>query len=266
MLTLRYASSSLIPVEAECVTPDNLAGKSLTEIAQLLVQHGNGTAPLGEFFHVEGDAGDGEILIEGDVSRVKLLGSGMTRGKVTIRSDAGMHTGAEMRGGMLEVFGNVGDWVGAEMAGGTLHVHGNAGHLAGAAYRGGRFGMLGGELLIDGDAGNEVGVTMRRGFICVGGAAGDFAGGGMIAGTVVVCGQPGLRMGASMKRGSLVFAGPAPAMLPTFKKACVYEPLWLELYLRKLAALGFAVPLGQQWRRWCGDMVSLGKGEILTRA
>jgi hypothetical protein len=33
MLTLPYRSTTSIPVEAECVTPDNLAGKTLVEIA-----------------------------------------------------------------------------------------------------------------------------------------------------------------------------------------------------------------------------------------
>src|SRR5688572_5030060 len=138
MLRLTYHGTTRIPVEAECVTPDNLAGKSAAEIAQLPVQHGNAPAPLGEFFNVEGDATDGEVVVEGDTSRVKLMGAGMTRGSLTIEGDAGMHVGSEMRGGVLRVNGNAGDWVGAEMRGGLIHVRGNVGHLIGAAYRGGR--------------------------------------------------------------------------------------------------------------------------------
>src|SRR5438105_1542058 len=191
MLTLRYHGSTTIPVEAECLTPDNLAGKSAAEVALLAVQHGNAPARVGDFFHTDGDAADGQVVIEGDCSRVKWIGAGMTTGTITVRGNAGMHTGAEMRGGTIHVHGNAGDWVGGEMRGGLIHVHGDAGHLVGAAYRGSRLGMRGGGILIDGKAGNEVGATMRRGLIAVGGAAGDFAGVSLIAGSVFVFGEPG---------------------------------------------------------------------------
>src|SRR5436309_7291783 len=164
MLLLKYHGTTTVPVEAECLTPDNLAGKSAAEVASLAVQHGNAPAALGEFFSVEGDAGDGEVVIEGDCARVKWVGAGMTKGRITVRGNVGMHLGAEMRGGEVRVEGNAGDWVGAEMRGGRIHVHGDAGHLVGAAYRGSRLGMRGGVILIDGRAGNEIGGTMRRGF------------------------------------------------------------------------------------------------------
>src|SRR5262249_33969530 len=188
MLLLKYEHATTIPVEAECLTPDNLAGKSAAEVAALPVQHGNAPAPLGEFFRVSGDAADGEVTIEGDCGRVKWIGAGMTRGRITVRGNAGMHLGAEMRGGEIVVHGNAGDWFGAEMPGGRIHVRGDAGHLAGAAYRGSAVGMRGGVILVDGRAGNEVGSTMRRGLIAVGGDCGDFAGVGLIAGSILVFG------------------------------------------------------------------------------
>src|SRR5262249_55468910 len=165
MLVLTYKSTTTIPVEAECITPDNFAGKSAAEVAALPVQHGNAPAPLGEFFTLRGDAGDGEIWIEGDCRRVKWVGAGMTTGRITVRGDIGMHLGAEMKGGEIHVHGNAGDWVGAEMRGGRIHVHGDAGHLVGGAYRGSRAGMRGGVILVDGKAGNEVGGAMGAGLI-----------------------------------------------------------------------------------------------------
>jgi formylmethanofuran dehydrogenase subunit C len=267
MLRLHHHGSSPIPVEAECVTPDNLAGKTNAEIAALPVQHGNVQVPLGEFFTVEGDAADGDITIEGDCSRVKWLGAGMTNGRLTIHGSAGMHLGAEMKGGEIHVHGSVGDWAGAEMRGGLLHVHGDAGHLAGAAYRGGRFGMRGGALLIDGNAGNEVGATMRRGLIAVGGTVGDFPGVSLIAGSIFLFGPCGRRPGAGMKRGTLALFGAPPALLHSFRYTCTYRPVFMSLYLRRLRAWGFRVEdrhLGGTWRRYGGDLVSLGKGEVLT--
>jgi formylmethanofuran dehydrogenase subunit C len=266
MLRLTYHSTTTIPVEAECITPDNLAGKSPAEVAALLVQHGNAPAPLGEFFHVEGDSSDGEILIEGECSRVKWVGSEMTRGRITVQGNIGMHLGAEMRGGEIRVHGNAGDWVGAEMRGGHLHVHGDSGHLVGAAYRGSRVGMRGGVILVDGKAGNEVGGGMRRGLIAVGGDVGDFAGVSLVAGTVFVFGRPGVRFGAGMKRGTIALFGEAPPLLPTFRYDCLYRPVFMRLYLRHLLTWGFP-GVGRytegNFKRYSGDLVALGKGEVL---
>lgn len=266
MLRLRYHGTTTIPVEAECLAPDNLAGRSVAEIAALPVQHGNASAPLGEFFSVEGDAGDLELVIEGDCERVKRIGAGMATGRITVHGNAGMHTGAEMTGGEIHVHGCVGDWVGAEMRGGRIHIRGDAGCLAGAAYRGGRVGMCGGVLLIEGRAGDEVGAHMRRGLIVVGGDAGDFAGAAMIAGTVFVFGRAGMRPGAGMKRGTLAFAGRLPGLLPSFRYDCDYRPAFLGLYFRRLRSWGFPVPdrlFSGNWRRFSGDLIELGKGEIL---
>jgi formylmethanofuran dehydrogenase subunit C len=266
MLLLKYKSATAIPVEAECVTPDNLAGKTAAEVAALPVQHGNAAAPLGEFFTVEGSADDGEVVIEGDCSRVKWVGAGMTRGRVTVRGDVGMHLGAEMRGGEVVVHGKAGDWVGAEMRGGRIHVRGDAGHLVGGAYRGSAVGMRGGVILVDGKAGNEVGGSMRRGLVVIGGDTGDFPGVSMVAGSVFIFGQPGMRAGAGMKRGTVAVFGGKAALLPTFRFDCVYRPTFLPLYLRQLGAWGFAVPepyFRGSYRRYSGDLVALGKGEVL---
>lgn len=266
MLRLRYRGTSAVPVEAERLTPDHLTGKSAAEIAALPVQFGNAPAPLGDFFSVEGDAGDRELVIEGDCGRVKRIGAGMTCGRIAIHGDVGMHLGAEMRGGEIHVHGRVGDWAGAEMRGGRLHVHGDAGHLAGAAYRGGLVGMRGGVLLIDGKAGNEIGGAMRRGLIAVGGDAGDFTGVAMIAGSILVFGRAGLRPGAGMKRGTLAFAGDLPGLLPSFRYDCDYRPVFLSLYLRRLQTWGLPIPdrvLAGSWRRYGGDLIALGKGEVL---
>jgi formylmethanofuran dehydrogenase subunit C len=265
MLTLRYHGQTTIPVEAECLRPDTLAGKSLAEIAALQVQHGNAPAALGEFFKIDGDAGDLHLVIDGDCGRVKLIGTGMTSGRIDIHGDAGMHLGSEMKGGEIHVHGNASDWVGGEMRGGRIHIHGDAGHLVGAAYGGAAVGMRGGVILIDGKAGNEIGGNMRRGLIAVGGDSGDFPGVPMIAGSVFVFGTPGIRPGAGMKRGTIAVAGKL-ALLGTFRYDCEFEPVFLRMYLRQLSEWGFMAAerfLQGSWRRYSGDLVALGKGEVL---
>jgi formylmethanofuran dehydrogenase subunit C len=269
MITLAPRAMPAVPVEAETITPDAFAGRTPAEIERLPVLQGNRTAALADFFGVRGEADDG-IRLDGDCSRVKYIGRGMTRGRIEVVGDAGMHLGAEMRGGEVVVRGSAGDWAGAEMRGGRLVVEGHAGHLLGAGYRGSPKGMRGGTILVRGNAGNEVGCVMRRGLVVVGGDVGDFAGVMALAGTIFVFGKLGIRAGAGMKRGTIVTyqrGEEAPALLPTFRYDCAYRPAWIAVYLRELRAQGFGPPdamSGGCYRRYSGDLTELGKGEILV--
>ena len=270
-LTIAIHTSSSIPLEVDSIRMENARTQSAEEVRATLIQRGNKQVPLGEFFTVTGSAGEDETMVwQGDCSKVKLIGSGLMSGKILVEGNVGMHLGAEMRGGEITVRGNVGDWLGAELHGGRIRVHGNAGHMIGAVYRGGHKGMTSGEILIDGDAGNEMGNSMRRGLIAVGGKCGDFAGVNMIAGSVLVFGEPGIRCGAGMKRGTVGLLGAsAPDILPTFRYACTSQPTFLRVYLKYLTQLGFPVPadaLDASYRRYCGDFLELGKGELLTKA
>lgn len=263
-LTLVLRTAPEVPLEAEVIGPDRLGGLSAAQVAALPIHYGNQQVNLGEMFEVSGQ-GDGTIEIQGDLSRVKYIGAGMTRGRITVEGNVGLHLGAGMSGGEIVVQGNAGDWVGPEMAGGRIIIQGNAGHLVGSAYRGATVGMRGGEILIHGKAGNEVGHGMRNGLIAIGGDCGDFAGVDMLAGTIIVLGQLGWRSGAGMRRGSIVSMRTAP-MLPTFSYACAYHPLFLALYLLHLREYGLSVSdtqLSGLYRRWIGDAIALNRGEIL---
>ena len=186
--------------------------------ARLPVHQGNEQASLGDIFHLKGK-GNGEIRIEGDLSRIKLIGAGMSAGRVVIEGSAGMHLGVNMSGGEILVNGDAGDWVGPETSGGRIVIKGDAGHMVGSAYRGSQAGVTGGEIIVHGNAGNETGNTMRNGLIAIGGDCGDFAGVNMRAGTIVVLGRLGHRPGAGMKRGSIVSMEDA-RLLTTFTYAC----------------------------------------------
>lgn len=268
-LTLTLHTPSMIPLEVDAVALETVRGQSADEVARTLIYRGNRQVELGEFFSASGSAAeDGVLVWQGDCSRVKLIGAKLTGGTVRVEGNAGMHLGAEMTGGEILCTGDAGDWVGAEMQGGRITIRGNAGHLVGAVYRGGRRGMRGGEILIHGRAGNEIGHTMRRGLIAVAGSCGDAIGVGMIAGTVIVGGETGIRHGAGMKRGTIAFLNPPPNqdILLTFRPDCTYRPEFMGLYLRRLMDLGFPVReacLTGQWRRYSGDLLELGKGELL---
>ena len=269
-LRFRLKSASSVPLEVEGVTPDALRGKALAEIERLEMFQGNVKLPLAEFFVISGDANDEVHDWEGDLAGVHWIGAKMTSGRVIIHGNAGRHVGSEMRGGDIHVRGDAGDWVGGEMHGGLIHVRGRAGHLVGSAYRGSPVGMTRGTILIGGDAGNEIGHSMRRGLIAIGGNIGDLAGMNMRAGSILVFGESGIRHGAGMKRGTLAFLGKTtPPLLPTFRRACRFRPLALQLIYRELARHEFRVPetlFTCEYDLFSGDFLEGGRGEILLPA
>ena len=259
-LTLTLQEQPDVPLEAEVLTPDRLAGAD--DVAALPLWHGKERTRVGEFFAVSG-AGD-DVRLEGDLSRVKNVGAGMTAGRLTVAGDVGAHAGAGMRGGELHIEGDAGDWAGAGMRGGTLVVRGSAGRRLGGVHPGERAGMRGGEIVVHGDAGAQAGAGQRRGLIAVAGRVGEAAGLRMLAGTIVALGGLGPHAGAGMRRGSIVTTEATP--LATFTFSCVYRPPFLRLYLRRLRALGLAVSeeqLDGRYARWCGDGLELRRGEIL---
>jgi formylmethanofuran dehydrogenase subunit C len=265
VITLTLKEQPTVPLEAESISPDVMSGSSHEAVRALPVFLGKRRRRLDDFFEVEGAASD-ELAIRGDLSRVKWIGRGMTRGRIRIVGDVGMHLGASMTGGRIEVTGNVSDWLGAEMRGGVIRVHGNAGGQVGAAYRGGPRGMNQGTIVVEGSAGIEVGMRMRRGVIAVKGPVRDFAGLQMKGGTIFLLGGAEIRTGAWMSRGTIVSLKPL-SLLPTFTYACTYQPTFLRLYAKHLETLGLSIPDGSgegAYQRYAGDTSGLGKGEILV--
>ena len=101
----------------------------------------------------------------------------------------------------------------------------------------------------------------------MGGDCGEFAGAAMIAGTIMVFGSVGRHPAAGLKRGTVMTFGPPPALLPTFRFDCSYRPPIIDLYLPNCDLGAFAVPdaaLSGPVRRYRGDFVALGKGDVLV--
>jgi formylmethanofuran dehydrogenase subunit C len=269
MLSLRYIAQTTAPVEIQGLTPIVLRGMSLAQIEKLTVYHGNRPAALADLFAVSGDASDGRMVLEGDLSGVHWIGAGMSEGSIHIAGHAGRHVGSQMTGGEISVAGNAGDWLGGEMRGGLIRVRGDAGHLVGGAYRGSRAGMSGGTIIAEGDAGQEAGHTMRRGTIVIGGRAGDCAGFNLIAGSIYVLGPCGTRPGAGMRRGTIGLFGPGPPpLLPTFRHAGQFRPDFLRVTARELGQI--SAPLAERLPTaavdlFHGDLLEQGRGEVLLR-
>jgi formylmethanofuran dehydrogenase subunit C len=266
MIVLTLKDQPSVPLEAEMISPDVMAPLAADAIRALPVHLGKRQRTLGEFFDLALDgAASEEIEIRGDLTKVKWIGKGMTKGRIAVTGNVGMHLGAYMKGGTIEVSGNAADWVGGEMSGGLIRVRGNAGGQVGAAYRGSMAGMTDGTILIEGTAGLEVGMRMKRGIIAIGGPVRDFAGLQMKGGTLVIRKGAELRTGAWMIRGTIISLTPVQ-LLPTFSYASTYNPTFLRLYARHLASVGFDLPYDEKdgvYQRYTGDTAVPGKGELL---
>ena len=262
-----------IPVEAEIITPDAVAGKTLKEVRDLTVYVGNTERTLGDFFKVSGKtaekASEQLIVVDGEVPDVKYIGSGMTAGQVLVEGCVGMHAGAQMEGGELVVTGSASDWAGAEMKGGLLRIHGDAGNQLGAAYRGSPEGMTGGCIVVGGNVGVEAGAFIRRGMIVIQRDVGPFLGVHMNGGEIFVFGRAARRLGAEAKGngGFIACLGEVEALLPTYVHDTTYRPDFMKLYLRQLRdQLGIAEAgeyLDTSFGRYRGDLAVGGTGEIL---
>jgi len=254
-----------VPLEAENICPDVTAALDNAAIRALPVYLGKRQCRIDDFFTVEGEASD-ELEIRGEVKKVRWIGRGMSRGRINIVGNVGMHLGAYMKGGTIEVSGSASDWVGGEMSGGFIRIAGNAGGQIGAAYRGSRIGMTSGTIVVGGSAGLEIGMRMKRGLIVIGGPVRDFTGLEMKGGTIVLRSGAELRTGAWMKRGTIVSLQPIP-LLPSFMYAATYNPSFMAVYAKHLASLGITVPYAAPegaYQRYNGDSSVIGKGEILV--
>lgn len=266
MITLALKEPvEVVPLEAEVICPDTMTALDHAAIRALPVYLGKKQCRLDDFFTVEGEASE-EIEIRGELKKVRWIGRGMSRGRINIVGNVGMHLGAYMKGGTIEVSGSSSDWVGGEMSGGFIRIAGNAGGQIGAAYRGSRSGMSNGTIVVGGSAGLEIGMRMKRGTIVIGGPVRDFTGLEMKGGTIILRSGAELRTGAWMGRGTIISLKPIP-LLPSFLYAATYIPSFMGLFAKHLGLMGIALPYDVNdgsYRRYIGDTSVIGKGEILV--
>ena len=219
-ITLIPKNNIDMPIEADVISPDVFANKTLDEIKSLLVWQGNTRVPLSEFFEIKGEnvpSKEPTIVIDGDVSKVKYIGSKMSSGKIIINGNVGLQLGSEMEGGEIVVNGNADSWVGSEMKGGKIHVKGNAGDYIGNAYRGDWRGMKGGTIIIEGNAGNNIGGGALKGEIIIKGNVGQFCGINLRGGKIVIGGGAERNVGAEMIKGEIIICGTIDKFHPGFE-------------------------------------------------
>lgn len=263
-LTFTLKAEPAQRIDLSPLTPDQLAGKSLTDIAQLGLHSGNRKLRTDEVFEITGgDASD--IVIRNSSSMLDHIGSRMRNGRITVMGNAGDYLGFEMAGGELVVQGNVEAFAASGMKGGLMHIKGNAGHFLAGAIAGERQGMKGGIVIVAGNAGDRVGDQMRRGLLLIEGSAGDYCGSRMIAGTIGVLGSVGQYVGYGMRRGTLLLTQ-TPSLHATITDCGSNTLPFLSLMFKSFAGLPTRfTQIGQKRaHRYAGDIANDGKGEILV--
>jgi formylmethanofuran dehydrogenase subunit C len=251
-----------LPLEADTVTPSHFAGKKLEAIRELPVLQGNRTLPLKEFFDITGRTGktvdETEVVVSGDLRKVKMIGKGMDGGRVTVEGNVGMYLGAEMISGRIVVNGSVDAWAAAEMQGGNIQINGNAGDYLCAGLRGSADGMTGGRVYVAGDVGREMASHMRKGFIAVRGNVGAMAAARMKGGSIVIVGNVAERLGVEATRGMIFVLGKIDSVLPTYRLSGRSEREFVSYYIRYLKSrrpdfVTEDISADEEWMKLVGD-------------
>ncbi len=259
-----------LPLEAEVITPSHFADKTALEIGKLPVHQGNQILSLKEYFKIEGKSGkettDTEIVLRGDLRKVKMIGRNMNEGRITVEGDVGMYLGAEMLAGRIHVKGSVDDWAAAEMRGGNIQIEGDAGYYLCAGYRGSKEGMKGGRVYVAGNVKGEMASHMRRGFIAVKGNVESPCAVRMTGGTIVVIGDIGERAGLQATRGMIICLGRVNSILPTYKYSGSSEREFVNYYLRYLKSrrpdfLAENIDTKEKWMKFIGDFAETNTDE-----
>ncbi len=249
-VTIKPKKDISISVEAENISPDKFAGKSEKDIQNFEAYLGNQKTTLGELFSIKvegsGVAADTKIMMEGNFSRVKRIGEGMTAGLIMIKGNVDMHLGAKMSGGKITLSGNADSWAGREMKGGELIIEGDARYYLGAGYRGETCGMRGGKITVMGNTLDFLGEHMCGGEIYVKGNVGILPGLSNNGGKIVIGGSTS-RPGSEMAKGTIIINGAVAEMMPVYK------------------AEGTEAVDGVTYNKYTGDVVVGGKGVLYIK-
>jgi formylmethanofuran dehydrogenase subunit C len=256
MIVLTPKRKFTFPVNAECINPDIFQGKNISEIANLQLFEGNKPKKLGDLLKIEeNNEATPNITINGDVSEVRKIGTGMKTGEILINGNVGMHLGEKMAGGKITVNGDAWQWAGSAMKKGLIEIHGNAGDYLASPYRGTTEGMKGGKIVVDGDVGNDSGAYLHGGLIKIkGNNIGQFLGFHMSDGTIHVEKNARSRIGANMTGGKIIVSGVVEEVMPTFSIDSVKPKVKIDD--TESAAGPFYVFLG--------DLAEKGKGKLFV--
>jgi formylmethanofuran dehydrogenase subunit C len=267
-LTLTLHAAPAQRVDASPLIPKNLLGLSKAEIGSITLITGNQRVRVDEIFKISGDNAN-HLIFAGETAKLDYIGKNFTGDQIEVQGPCGAYVGMGMKTGQINIHGSVDAFAACEMVGGLLKVNGDSGDFLGAARPGNRAGMAGGTVIIAGNVGTRAGDQMRRGTILVEGNASDYLGARMIAGTIAVLGKTGNYLGYGMKRGTLLLWQTPDKLSATFNDCGPHTldflPFMLASYKGLETRFAALTEITRRVHRYCGDMASLGRGEILIR-
>jgi len=266
-LNFRLTKKLAHALNCAALTPENLTGKSIADIGNLLINYGRTQLRLDDIFEISGAPltdTTKAINFQDTTEKLDYLGAHMASGSITIEGNVGAHLGHHLNGGIIHCQGNTKAFAACNMVKGLLIIDGNTGEFLGGAASGLRKGMGGGTVIVKGSAGDRAGDQMRRGMILIEGNAGDYCGSRMIAGTIGVLGFVGSYAGFNMKHGTLLLAH-KPNLQPTMQDCGLHNLPFLNLIYKNIAKFDtkFSSLHSQRVNRWVGDAACNGNGEIL---
>jgi len=259
-ITFNQKKTSPIALEFDELIPDNIYNWEKSDFDNYQVPIGNSKFPLSDYFDVEVD-GSAEspnevvMTLNGDLGRVKYIGTKMSGGQIIANSSVDLHCGAEMSGGSITVNGDAESYAGREMTGGELEIIGNVKEFCGASYIGDWRGMTGGIITIHGNAGKQLGECLTGGEIYVKGNCDILAGIHMTKGFIQIDGDVTRWPGGQMQSGDIVVNGTISRFLEGFEQQeIVVDPLIVgKQYTGK-------------YIKFTGDIARNGKGNLWLNA
>lgn len=263
-LTFTLRQSLQQSIICSALTPDNLAGKTATEIGSIKLITGKHQLLVADTFDISGTDTQ-HIVFKNSSNKLDYIGANMTSGSITIEGDAGAYAGFGMKNGEIHCKGNTAAFAACNMRGGLLKIDGNTGDFLGAGSEGSRKGMLGGTVIVKGNAGERAGDQMRRGLILIEGNVGDYCGSRMVAGTIGVLGHTGAYTAFNMHRGTLLLKK-QPKLHVSMQDCGTHTLPFLNLLFKSFSKYNteFSKLSNQRVQRFVGDTAYNGNGEILV--
>jgi formylmethanofuran dehydrogenase subunit C len=140
-VTFTLKSNPAFKLDCSRLTPNNLAGLSLTQIKNLSLTNSKNSAKVADYFEVSGTDTE-NIIFKNPNKQLDFIGHKMSHGSIICQGDVGDRVGDQMRRGLILIDGNAGDYCASRMVAGTIGVHGNVGKYTG-------FGMKRGTILLN---------------------------------------------------------------------------------------------------------------------
>ena len=140
-LTFTLKSEPAFKLNCSRLTPNNLAGLSITQISNLHFTSSKNSPKVSDYFDVSGTDTE-NIVFKNPCSQLDFIGHKMSLGSIICQGNAGDRVGDQMRRGLILIDGDAGDYAASRMVAGTIGVYGSVGKYVG-------FGMKRGTVLLN---------------------------------------------------------------------------------------------------------------------